>query len=129
MTIHESGTLLSECLADDGWTAVVDSDGGVISEYPPEQESSYSEALRRCLDEVGVGAPIDYSPEQYEALYESAVESQKCLDREFGLQTPEAPSLATFIEAQGAWSPFNQLPDMSAEDFLAIQQRCPQPTL
>lgn len=117
-------------MRDRGWTTDVEADGGVVSEYPPEQEDQYTEDLTACLEIVGPARAIEYTQEQYETLYDSAIEAQQCLLEEFGYETPRAPSLEAYIEQQGGWSPFALLPDdMSAEEFLEIQEVCPQPSL
>ncbi len=126
---QDAGRQLADCMKDRGWKTDVEADGGVVSEYPPEQEDRYTDDLHTCIEIVGPAEPIEYSQRQYEALYASTLEAQQCLLDKFGYETPKAPSLDAFIELKGAWSPFNLLPDISAEEFLEIQEVCPQPRL
>lgn len=128
LSAEDRDELFAACLTAKGWDARVDRDGGVVSEYRPEQDEQYQADANTCATSPNLMTAAVPTPAQLQTQYANLLEAQKCI-AELGYQTPPPPDEATFVASRGTWSPFAALPNISAAEFRRIEQACPQPNL
>jgi hypothetical protein len=82
-------------------------------------EQCRAEADQRWPNPAAPVASVDYAA--HYGLYMKAAE---CLRAE-GFEI-DPPSLDTYIDMRGNWVPYDDLPELPGEEFIALEQKCPQ---
>jgi hypothetical protein len=120
-----------ECLADRGFPSesVPSASGGLWrAPIAEDQAEAFRLASEECLIESGLltGEPIQPPSSEYlSAYYDFLLELAQCVEAQ-GYPVRDPPSRETFIESEGAiWHPYEQV-GASEEDFLQLEEACPQ---
>ena len=112
-----------------GWEVEIGRGGGVTAEYPEQQSDQYDAAQADC----GAGAvPAEALVVTDEMLidgYALQVETLECLRAEGYEALSDPPTQQTYIDSQGSWLPYGDLPEMSEDEWIGIQESCPQPNV
>lgn len=129
---NEWNSAVADCLADQGFIVKVTPDGGVESgEIKPSQQEPYAVAFYTCqasypLDPIYL---VPLNDEQLAFLYAYDRDTlAKCLENE-GYQVPARPSEQEFVqnyEQTGGWAIYSMVTPGSADDWYAINKKCPQ---
>lgn len=123
----------AECMADKGWDVTVEGDGGISFSGTADQLDSYKQALKECNDATGgsdVARDVEVTDDMLREAYQMQVDTLACLRDEGydGLSDP--PSLQSYLDSRGKWTPYAELPTgISQADWTALQKQCPQPQL
>ncbi len=122
---------MAECMVGEGFQVTARPDGGIHAELvPPEQGEAQAIAFYVC----SVRYPIDpiylvpLAEDQMYYLYDYYVlELVPCLEAE-GHAISEPPSWQVFRDGYltDPWSPYSDLPPSDEDDWIAINEKCPQ---
>ncbi len=120
-------SLQARCIQDHGFPVEVDSSGSGFGfeRVPPEQNQLAFAVAIAC--KVGLNLPPPTTPtaaQRAEQLHYLGLVAE-CL-RERGFDVDDPPSLDEFIEADGAWSPYDSLPQLTPTEFEQLDRSCPQ---
>lgn len=118
--------LLAECVADHGFPLTVTGDGTglLFQSVPPEQNQLAQAVLFACKAGLGLEKPTPPTVEQLEEIYAYMVAVAHCLEEE-GYSVTSPPSVDVYIDSQGYWNPYDDLPaDLS--ELTRLNQVCPQ---
>jgi len=122
---YEMARLLVECVNDQGFAVTLDPDGGIgYASVPAEQNQLAFSVDLACEAGLHLPPPQPLSPEQLEKMYAYMVALAGCVEDQ-GYSVGDPPSLDTFIDSQGYWNPYFDLPD-SALMNLDLIRACPQ---
>ncbi|ANJ25422.1 hypothetical protein ATC03_00185 [Agromyces aureus] len=128
----EWGEVMAACMAEQGFSVTIGSDGGMGSgDLPESQAGAYNLAIYVCdasypLDPK-YSAPLNESQQRYLFDY-LTTDLVECLEDQ-GFDTGSAPSWQKFaegLESGTMWNPFTALPDVSPKRFQEIESACPQ---
>lgn len=113
------------CMKEMGWD-YRESDAGTVFGFPVGQEDAFHQSDRDCNDRSGrsdLSVERVITQDEYQRGYESMLELRTCLS-EYGIETPAAPTLQSFVESGGQWSPYLFVQEDAIDDALEV---CPQP--
>lgn len=113
------------CMKEMGWN-YRESDAGTVFGFPVGQEDAFHESERDCNDRSGrsdLNAERVITQDEYQRGYESMLDTRTCLS-EYDIETPAAPTVQSFVESGGQWSPYLLVQDDAIDDAL---EACPQP--
>jgi hypothetical protein len=114
-------TEFSACMSERGWTVSIESDGGVVGEYPESQRAIYELDTAECSN--AAGADVVPTEAQFEAGYKALLANRECIVGE-GYDLPEAPTYQAWREIDGKWNPFLDLPEITGEQLDALIAVC-----
>jgi hypothetical protein len=125
---YEYNVALAACLAEVGWDAEVDGQGGwgIIVEVPEDQRDQYRMARDSCASELG--SMLETTPETVEYSYDNFVRVDDCL-KDLGYETPTPPDFQIFLEMSledpnvEVWNPYSYVPD---DELPRAGLACPQ---
>jgi hypothetical protein len=127
---YEVTRLEIQCLHDHGFPVEVipPGDGISFSNVPSEQMEAADRTFEAC--QAGLNLPEYAEPthEQLEQHYYYLLELKECVEAE-GYATTDPPSLETFIETGGLWSPYDLVANdlqMGIQEWYALNEACPQ---
>jgi hypothetical protein len=123
---YEVVRLIARCVRDRGFPVSLTQDGPGLSYelVPPEQAQLEYAVEVACKAGLNLQAYQPVSVEQLEEAYAYEVALAGCLEDQ-GYSVSDPPSLDSFIDSQGYWSPYSDLPD-SALMNQALNRVCPQ---
>ncbi len=131
ITPDEFATVQVACMQSEGFDARLTSDGEGIdySAIPPEQSDQLRVTIYTCESKYPIGAiylvPLNES--QLRILFDYRAGDLSYCISEHGYTPDVPPSLTTFIEAEGDWSPYDQLTKvLSPIDLTELIEACPQ---
>lgn len=116
--------LAKNCMSDRGWEVDI-IDGATAAEVPDAQMDSYLRAVSECSEVLGFTTPREFSDEDLGFAFDAQTANRLCLI-ELGYEIPEGPIRQAYIDSQGAWTPYSDLPDLGPEEFAAAERQCPQ---
>jgi hypothetical protein len=109
------GERMVACLADAGWEATLEPDGGVSLEGPEEQAGAIDAALEACTEQLGYDRPpAPMSQEEAESYLDGLEITAQCL-RDNGYSVPPQPPRSESIEGlmsttlDPGWDPFGDV--------------------
>jgi hypothetical protein len=121
----EATRLLVECVNDQGFAVTLDPDGGIgFGSVSAEQNGLATAVYFACKAGLRLQAPEPLTSAQWEKVYAYEVALASCV-AELGYSVSDPPSLDAYIDSQGDWSPYFDLPD-SALLNLDLIRTCPQ---
>ncbi|QHO69625.1 hypothetical protein [Marisediminicola antarctica] len=117
------------CMQEKGWDVSIGRGGGVAAEFPSEQEDQYDAAQAGCGFDVADGEDVVLTDELLNDGYALQVDTLDCLRGEGydGLSDP--PTLQAYIDERGSWTAYGELPAMPEDEWIQIQETCPQPNV
>lgn len=120
---------LLACMQEKGWDVSIGRGGGVTAEYPEEQTDQYEAAQAACGAEIPSVGDVVLTDEMLNDGYALQVNTLDCLRGEGydGLSDP--PTLQAYIDDRGSWTPYGELPAMPEDEWIQIQETCPQPNI
>lgn len=127
----DSNAAMVDCLRKAGIDAEIDTVYGVVKyQGIVEQEESRRRSYERCEKELKAAGilkdPPPVTKATLEADYEKKLAIQKCLEKE-GYPPGETPSKAAFVDSQGMWSPYQNVPqDVGKVEWERLNLACPQ---
>ena len=113
-----------ECMHEMGWEVKV-VDGATEATVPNDQYESYVRALSACADKIGLTSREPLTESEFKDAYQRQTGTLECLNR-LGFDLPSGPSVQEYIDSSGAWTPYSDLPDMSALSLKEVEEKCPQ---
>lgn len=125
----DAAEIIAGCLNGKGWKATVVGDSFGVDSVPTEQYNQYLADIASCEEGVLPSAE-SYTASQWAEWYGMWVKTAECLTAE-GFEVEEMPSEQAFIDAAGNWNAYTYLFDsmqLSSQDFIALEQKCPQPS-
>lgn len=126
-----SNAALMDCLRKAGIDAEIDPAlGGVVATYSDEQAESYLLSKEQCEKKLKAAGilkdPPPVTKATLEADYKKKLAMQKCLEKE-GYPPGETPSKAAFVDSQGMWSPYQNVPrHVGKVEWERLNHACPQ---
>jgi hypothetical protein len=117
--------MMSSCMAERGWVMIVDPNGGLTMDLPPDaQLPIYYEDRDTCLGTLGQLEARELTEVEMNSLYEAQLAVLECLVVE-GFAIEEAPSYQEYAQSflTDQWSPYSKV---SPADFAAAESLCPQ---
>lgn len=118
----------SECMGNLGWSVTPNDDGGVSSAIPPGQKSAYDAARDQCAELIGTYGHAPLTEAELRTVYRAQLATRDCL-LDLGYDVPEPPSEQAFLDLEGAWSPYMDLPSGALDQtFDEVTGACPQVT-
>ncbi|WP_157156290.1 hypothetical protein [Diaminobutyricimonas sp. LJ205] len=93
--------------------------------YPVGQDEAFAESDAACMKGAGIEEVLAAAPPREEVLlkgHQAVINMRACLV-ENGWDIPAAPSLQTYVESDGAFTPYEHVP---LADFSAAEKVCPQ---
>jgi hypothetical protein len=127
VTKEERDDFIEECLAEFGLAGVFERrpGGGFTASGVGENEISIMQQCRESASERWPDPPPPVSATEFAALYDLYMKQAECLEQE-GYEV-EPPSLDRYIDIQGNWVPYDDLPEMhDGQEWLRINEACPQ---
>lgn len=127
---YEVTRLQIQCMRDQGFEveAIPPGDGIDFSNVSPIQHRVAQKTSWACLTGLNLPEPTEPTDEQLAEHYDYLVEVKECLEAE-GYETSDPPSLDTYIETGGRWSPYSlvaQDDTIGIEEWNALNVACPQ---
>ena len=120
--------MVAECLRDAGWNPRIEPDGSVNVEVPQGQEEQFETANKNCWSLVEMRTFDDYSHEERLDVYDGFLDLRHCIIEQ-GVDLPAAPSFQAWVDMNGVWSPYADVP---RDVFMGVGQEllkeCPQST-
>lgn len=116
------------CLAEYGFEATPGSGGSLEAQIPASQEDVYYRARDACVASLGYDSEPQLTDDQLRTGYALMVEARQCLTT-LGYDLPPEPSLQTYIDDGGAYTPFADLSNAALMKLDEIERHCPQPQL
>ncbi len=124
---------LAECLQDKGWGSEVGADGGVSTEFDSDQIDQYEAASKECAETIpGIddAGSVEVTNDLLADGYALQVDTLECLRAEGYAGLSDAPTLQSYLDSRGSWTPYSELPlDMSETEWIEVQRACPQPNI
>jgi hypothetical protein len=120
------------CLSQKGWDVDIEPDAGITWEGPVAQRDQYGKALEECRDQMGSGQSPDdeVTNEMLRTAYDMQVETLECLRSKGYDELSDPPTLQTYLDANGQWTPYAELPlEISEADWYQLLETCPQPSI
>ena len=98
----------ADCLRSKGWAAVIQDDGGVLTEHSDDQLPAYELASLECQDEIVAAGLVPHpdrrsSEELIRYFYNEAIAYHGCLER-LGYPTADPPTWETYLATFGSES-------------------------
>lgn len=134
------------CMKDKGFTVLPNAQGGVRygdEQVPEDQLELANQAIRDCMDELGLEDGPEATEAQLHKLYALYGEAAKCLEAldlfgDIKVKVIEAPSEQTFVESYNSpgerapWSPWglDTMKQISSVDEKVVDEArlaCPDP--
>lgn len=127
---YEVTRLQIQCMRDQGFEVepIPPGDGIDFSNVPPTQHQEAQKTSWACLTGLNLPEPTEPADDQLAEHYDYLLEAKECLEAE-GYETGDPPSLDTYIETGGQWSPYNlvaQDDTIGIEEWNALNVACPQ---
>ncbi len=121
--------LVVRCVNDQGFPVEVMPPGDGISfeKVPRDQNAAAGDAVYACRAGLSLPEPSPVTDERIAEVYEQLLDVEKCIEREFAIDVPDAPSLEVFIETWRQASPWHPYLYVSPTRFGEVEARCPQP--
>lgn len=116
--------LAKSCMSERGWEVEI-IDGATAAEVPDAQMDSYVQAVSECSEILGFTTPRELTDDDLGLAFEAQVANRSCLI-ELGYDLPKAPTLQAYVDSNGAWTPYSDLPDLDPDAFASVERECPQ---
>jgi hypothetical protein len=125
---------MADCISESGFELILDLDSAFGPSYSinlaGQNEALFFEVSEGCeqgLIELGL---VDYSPAtraDYELRYRQLLIAQDCLHQR-GVDLPEPPSLAAYVDSGGDWLPWDALDPrvLTPQELSDHHRACPQ---
>jgi hypothetical protein len=117
---------LLRCMQQKGWDVSMGRGGGVTAELPSEQIDQYDAAQAECGFDVADGGDVVLTDEMLNDGYALQVDTFDCLREEGYDVLSDPPTLQAYIDRRGSWTPYGELPAMPEDEWIQIQEVCPQ---
>lgn len=127
---YEVTRLEMQCLRDQGFAveAIPPGDGIDFSNVPPEESEAAERTLWACQAGLNLPDPAEPTDEQLAQHYDYLLGVKECVESE-GYETTAPPSLETYIETGGLWSPYDLVANddtIGVREWYALNEACPQ---
>lgn len=124
---------LISCLAEFGWEAREQPDGGLLADVPTNRGDAYEEDFAKCESRFGYDQPpAPLSSSQAEELFARVGVTADCLIAR-GFDVGVRPSKRAFVDAvtsgEGGWDPYVEIygpGKMDESEYFAVLRDCPR---
>jgi hypothetical protein len=125
----ELAVFLQSCLAQAGYEAIVEPDGGITMRVPKDQHDAAVDARTACLTSFPEYDPDPPPPsaEELAAHFAALARSADCLEN-LGYDVPDPPTFDTWSANPGMWYPHDAVARaVEFDEWEALLRDCPQP--
>lgn len=120
------------CLQEKGWEVEIGRGGGVTNETTTDQIDQYEAALAEC----GAGATLSDGADDFSLTdemladgYALQLATLDCLRGEGYSDLDDPPTLQVYMDGEGSWIAYGDLPEITESEWISIQEACPQPNI